>query len=161
VPLTGPRGFRPYSPSPTVGLEVSALGKKIEEDEQRFARAVGERAARLRKDRGITQKEMAERLGVSQPHVSFIENGETRLHGEMIAKLARTLGVSADELLGLKAPRPHSTATTSTRKFSRVLQQFSQLPERDQRAVVRLITSLLASHDDGTRRPRRQPDEAP
>ena len=41
-------------------------------EEQAFTRAVGQRAARLRKERGITQIEMAKRLGVSQPHVPLI-----------------------------------------------------------------------------------------
>jgi transcriptional regulator with XRE-family HTH domain len=137
---------RPYSALRTVGMEPSVLGKKDFEEEAGFSRAVGERAARFRKERGITQKEMAERLGVSQPHVSFYERGETRLHAEMLAKVARILRVSADELLGIKTPKsPDAASAAMSAKSRRLLQQVSELPERDQRAVVRLIRSLVSS----------------
>jgi transcriptional regulator with XRE-family HTH domain len=37
--------------------------------------------ARLRRERGITQVELAEMLGVPQPMISAYENGGLRLHG--------------------------------------------------------------------------------
>jgi len=58
--------------------------------------------ARLRRERGITQVELAEILGIAQPMVSAYENGGLRLHGELIVELTKILDVSADQLLGLK-----------------------------------------------------------
>jgi len=119
------------------------VGKKIQVEEQAFTRAVGQRAARLRKERGITQIEMAKQLGVSQPHVSLIESGETRLHGEMVARLAGVLGVSADVLLGI-VPLKGRSSSPERGKFWKAFQLAAQLPERDQRAVARLISSPAA-----------------
>jgi transcriptional regulator with XRE-family HTH domain len=133
--------LQPYS----VGLEECVLAKKRLEGDA-FAKELGERAARLRKERGITQKEMAERLGVTQPHVSFYESGAMRLHGELIAKLAQVLDVSADVVLGLAAHRQRPAAQSHAPKLPRTLLRVSSLPERDQRAVFRLISSLAASH---------------
>ena len=59
---------------------------------------------------------MAKRLGVSQPHVSLIESGETRLHGEMVAKLASILEVFAEEILGL-APTKARAGSPERGKF--------------------------------------------
>ncbi|MBM4258227.1 MAG: helix-turn-helix transcriptional regulator [Deltaproteobacteria bacterium] len=42
--------------------------------------APGQRVAQLRKERGLTQQELAERLGISQPVVSDYECGALRLH---------------------------------------------------------------------------------
>src|SRR5262249_1579673 len=64
---------------------------------------IAERFRRLRREKGITQVEMAELLGTSQPIVSDYERGLLRLHGELIVKLVEILDCSADELLGTQA----------------------------------------------------------
>jgi DNA-binding XRE family transcriptional regulator len=79
-------------------LEV-LLARKIQHEKEE---TIGQRMARLRRERGITQVELAEILGVPQPMISAYENGDLRLHGELIVELAKVLDVSADQLLGLK-----------------------------------------------------------
>lgn len=64
-------------------LEVIALGRT----ERKQAETIGERLARLRRERGITQVELAEMLGVVQPMISDYERGLLRLHGELIVQL--------------------------------------------------------------------------
>jgi transcriptional regulator with XRE-family HTH domain len=103
---------------------------------------VGERLARLRRERGITQAELARMLGVVQPMVSDYERGELRLHGQLIIELTRILGVSADELLGLDKPR--GNASVKNRRLLRRLQQLERLPRRDQQALLRTIDAFLA-----------------
>jgi transcriptional regulator with XRE-family HTH domain len=114
-----------------------ARAKKSEPDE-----TIGQRLARLRKERGITQTELAAELGVTQSHVSEWERGNLRLHGELIAELTRLLGVSADELLGLTAPGQRTT--TGNRRLVRRLHDFDKLPKRDQEALLRTIDAFLA-----------------
>lgn len=114
-------------------------GQKASRAEQ----APGQRVAQLRKERGLTQQEMAERLGVSQPVVSDYECGALRLHGELIAKLAAILAVSADEILGL-TPLIDRTGALKNRKLHRRLQQLDRLPQRDQQALLRTIDAFLA-----------------
>ena len=96
---------------------------------------IGQRLARLRKERGVTQTELASELGVTQSHVSEWERGNLRLHGELIAEISRLLGVSADELLGLSASdeRP----TSKNRRLVRRLKHFDKLSKRDQEALLR------------------------
>ncbi len=43
------------------------------------ADTLGQRMARLRRERGLTQVELAERLSVTQPAISDYENDDTRL----------------------------------------------------------------------------------
>ncbi|MBZ0114068.1 MAG: helix-turn-helix domain-containing protein [Thermoanaerobaculia bacterium] len=47
------------------------------------------------------QVQLGERLGVTRSHVSEWERGNLRPHGELIVEIARTLQVSANQLLGL------------------------------------------------------------
>lgn len=61
---------------------------------------LGRNLAQARKDRGMTQQELAERLSVTRQTVSRWESGTALPDVETVAKLAGILQVSADTLLG-------------------------------------------------------------
>jgi len=103
----------------------------------------GARLARLRRDKGITQIELAERLGVTQSVVSDYERDVLRLNSELIVQLIEILGVSADELLGV-AKTPAGNAPMKNRRLYRQLQNIEKLPKRDQQALLRTIDAFLA-----------------
>lgn len=104
---------------------------------------IGERIARLRKERGITQKELADMLGVTQPVVSDYEHGELRVHGELIIRLAKILRTSANEILGQEKNGKTETAMKN-RRLQRRLQAIDKLPKRDQEALLRTIDAFLS-----------------
>lgn len=62
---------------------------------------IGDNVKRLRKQKGITQEILAERMHVSIAAVSKWERNETLPDISMVLPLASYFGVSADELLGL------------------------------------------------------------
>ena len=53
--------------------------------------SIGARISHLRKDKGMTQKELAKRLEVSQPVVSDYENDVIRLPADIVGKIAQVL----------------------------------------------------------------------
>jgi transcriptional regulator with XRE-family HTH domain len=59
---------------------------------------LGEHVASLRRRRGLTQEEIAERMDVSRNHVSDIELGARNVGIWSYLRLARALDVSAAEL---------------------------------------------------------------
>jgi transcriptional regulator with XRE-family HTH domain len=65
-----------------------------------------------RKKKGLTQKDIAAALEVSQSNVSNYEKGNYSLSSEQIIKLVKVLECSADYLLGLIDEEP----TAATRK---------------------------------------------
>jgi transcriptional regulator with XRE-family HTH domain len=105
---------------------------------------VGSRIARLRRDKGLTQVELAERLGVTQPAVSDYENDDIRLPADVVVQIARILGVSTDELLGLKETPGKATSSPKNRRLYRRLQDIEKLPRRDQQALLRTIEAFLS-----------------
>ena len=56
--------------------------------------------AALRGERGLSQEELAQAVGVSRRVIAYYEAESTQPPGALLADLARTLKVSADELLG-------------------------------------------------------------
>jgi transcriptional regulator with XRE-family HTH domain len=103
---------------------------------------IAQRLRRLRREKGISQVEMAELLDVSQPIVSAYERGLLRLHGELIVKLREILDCSADELLGLQERK--ATNSGSNLRMARRLQQIKLLPKSDQEALRRVIDAFIS-----------------
>jgi transcriptional regulator with XRE-family HTH domain len=62
---------------------------------------IGERLADLRKDKGLRQKELADRLGVKEKTVSAYENDLTAPSDRVQDEIARFFDVSLDYLHGL------------------------------------------------------------
>jgi len=62
---------------------------------------LGHRLKRVRQDRGYTQEQLAEMVGINLKQVGRHENGETKPDGEIVARYAQALEVSTDYLLGV------------------------------------------------------------
>jgi transcriptional regulator with XRE-family HTH domain len=107
------------------------------------AASIGTRIAQLRKERGLTQKELAERLAVTQPVVSDYENDVIRIPADVVVAIAKILAVSTDELLGLK-PEARSAAAVKNRRLSRRLQAIDALPKRDQESLLGTIDAFIS-----------------
>lgn len=60
---------------------------------------VGRNAARLRRDAGLTQEQLAERSGFSQQYISDLERGLCNPTVVTLYELAEALGVSHLELV--------------------------------------------------------------
>ena len=61
---------------------------------------LNEKMRQLRAERGITQKELARRLGVSPSAVGMYEQGRRVPDSRTLSRIAAALDCSADELLG-------------------------------------------------------------
>ncbi len=62
----------------------------------------GEKLRQLRKEKKLTQKELAALIGVKNSVISFYELGDRIPSPEVIRRLAIALHVSADYLLGIE-----------------------------------------------------------
>jgi putative transcriptional regulator len=59
-----------------------------------------------RTERGLTQQELAERVGVSRKTINTVENGVFIPSTTLALKLAATLGTTVEHLFELKADEP-------------------------------------------------------
>lgn len=106
----------------------------------------GERIERLRKARGLTQEELAERIGSTQRVIAYYEGETTHIPSNLLVPLAKALRISVDELLGLKRDQIQSPRYAS---LWRKLKKAEALSKKDQKAVLHYIEALLAKARNG------------
>jgi transcriptional regulator with XRE-family HTH domain len=104
--------------------------------------SLGRRLARLRKERGVTQVELAQAVDLAQSNVSDYERDVCRPNADMILKIATKLRVSTDELLGHRMNLKEGPVIS--RKLLRRVIEIEKLPRRDQQALLRTIDAFLA-----------------
>ena len=123
-----------------IAMERTAMA--ISQDEREFFVALGSRIAQHRKDSNLTQVQLAETLGVSQPTMNAYELGQRRVPVSALPVLAKALGVGLEELLG------ESTAATKKRgpapKLQQQVERLAQLPKAQQRVVMQMLDGVLA-----------------
>ena len=99
---------------------------------------IGERVARLRKERGFTQKELALKTGLIQALI--YERDKLRLNAEMILRFTAALEITTDELLQPGGPKP---ARKPSRRVLRRLEQIEALPSPQQSVLLKTIDTFL------------------
>ena len=71
---------------------------------------IGQRIRKFRKANGLSQDELAEKVGISVTHMSHIETGNTKLSLPVLVALSEALDVHADDLLFNRATVSRSQA---------------------------------------------------
>ena len=112
----------------------------MDEDDKLFIRALGKRIAACRKACGLTQAQVGEKLGFTQPHIQAFESGRRRISVTDLPKLADLLGVSVEELLGL-SEKPGRRGRPSM--LQRQFEQASRLSRKQQQFVAQVMDAVL------------------
>lgn len=110
--------------------------------DQEFFKALGIRIAQARKVQGLTQQQVADRLGVAQHTYAQYELGIRRVPASTLPQLAQDLGMTMDELMGQNEhprvkPGPPS-------KLQQQVERISHLPKAQQRFVMQMLDTVLA-----------------
>ena len=98
--------------------------------------------SRIRKQRGMTQAEVADALGLPQGLISNYEKGARRLHSDLIVRFAKLFKVTTDELLGHKIPKNRKSDNFGLHLVKRI-KQIESLSKSRQKAVLQSIDMML------------------
>lgn len=71
-----------------------ATTKKITKQDYRLGRKI----QKIRKEKGLTQEKLAEKVGVSTTWIGYIETGYRRPNLKMIYKIARALDANVKDI---------------------------------------------------------------
>ena len=89
-----------------------------------------------RKDRGMTQEELAEKVGVGSRHIMAIENEGKNPGYDVLTKIIQTLDFSADLIF-----RPDTVKHTAEQDL--FINEFMACNDNEQRIVMETMRSLI------------------
>lgn len=101
----------------------------------------GKRLAELRRVAGLTQKQLGEKVGVSNRVIHYYEGETDYPPAHLIEPLAKALNVSVEELLGVKAIKQQRDPQHAA--LWRRLKKIETLPKQDQRALLHYLDALV------------------
>ena len=103
---------------------------------------MGAHLAQLREATGLTQKQLAEKLGVPPSNITFWERCEKPPRAEMLSKIATALDVSVDTLLKVSPVTPKKAIAKG--KLQEVFEKVSKLPRRQQQKIIEMAEGFLS-----------------
>jgi len=101
----------------------------------------GQRLAKLRKAAGITQTAFAQEIGISQRMMAYYEGPTAHPPANLLAPMARALGVSVDTLLGVETSKRRAKATDT--RLARRLQEIEKLGAAEKRQIMQIIDTFI------------------
>lgn len=116
---------------------------------------IGEKIKLLREKRGLTQEELAEKIGVSKSSISQWENGMKEPRMGMIQKVADLFGVTKSYIIENETQEYDPDALEildmleNNYDLKMLFMKTSKLSETDKRRIAKIIqASLPENHDD-------------
>jgi len=107
---------------------------------------LGKKLAALRKQRGLTQQQLADALGQSQSVVVYYERRAVNPSLELLQKLATFYGVAVTELVADAAPTPKPTPRRHgpPSAFEARWERVRRLPRRKQAELLEMLDDAIA-----------------
>lgn len=99
----------------------------------------GDNLKKVRKEKGLSQEALAEKINVVRQTISKWEKGLSIPDGDMLIKLSQVLEVPVEALLGSKGPLENTTAVNQAIQF----QIINSLLENSQRGSAKMSGIMI------------------
>jgi transcriptional regulator with XRE-family HTH domain len=106
-----------------------------------FRVRLGRRLAEIRRQRGLSQGDLAEALGTATESISRIERAAAVPSLGLLARIASVLGVEVEDMFSTKPPAAHTRTEPAAAKLVALV---AGKPEAVRRRVLRLVRLYLA-----------------
>lgn len=100
---------------------------------------------KTRKDLGLTQKEMADKLGISRTAYRNLEKGETKVYSSHISAMARLSGKNEEELVLGYIPR--ASEEQHLREMDNLAERMKTMQEQYEARIQDLLAKLAEKDD--------------
>lgn len=107
-----------------------------------MSQGFADRLKQLRKQRDLSQAQLAEAVGVHQNHIGRYERGESQPSADALRRLADALGVSTDYLIEGTSDEA-AKARFEDRDLLRQFQEVERLPDSDKALVKSFLDAFL------------------
>ena len=105
---------------------------------------IGGRLRAIRIRRGLTQKELGERVGLTREAIASYEAGRAQIMGTTLIDVVTVLRVSADRILGMEI-QTAETPAISKRWFKRMA-IVESLPEAVKKHIFRTLDDVIKAN---------------
>jgi transcriptional regulator with XRE-family HTH domain len=122
-------------------FSVMGFTVMTEEETQRFHEELGKRIARRRKELGLTQIQLAERIEATQKIVTSYERATRQMPAWRLPVIAQALETTPEELLGVGEQKRGRGRES---RFEQQLERLKQLPRSEQQFVMKMLDNALA-----------------
>lgn len=120
--------------------DVMAIGRPASKDAPIF----GQRLAALRRGKGLSQRELAEKLNTTREAIDYYERRAQNPTLDLIQRLAEALDVTVAELLGSE-PQPVRARPGPVPQLQLRFEQIKQLPRQQQEFVLHFLDTVLGT----------------
>jgi len=107
--------------------------------------AFGERLNALREAAGLSQAQVADKLGMAQRTYSHWERRPVALRHDQLEALAAALGITLADLVG--APEGKQRSSGPVGKAKTLFERVSALPRERQKRILATVEDMLAAHE--------------
>ena len=105
--------------------------------------AYGRHLAKLRAAANLTQQQLAEAAEVQQSNIAFWERSAKPPRGEVLPRLAKTLGVSVETLLHMEDGKSAKAHRGPPSRIEKLMEDVSKLPRRRQKKIADVLEALI------------------
>ncbi len=101
----------------------------------------GERLTRFRNKAGYSQRDLARETGISQRMIAYYEKQTQYPPTHLLPILAKALGTSADELLGIEKEK-----SNGKKKDARLWRRFNQVEKmegKEKRQILQILDTFI------------------
>ena len=100
---------------------------------------IGRRIQEIRKQRGLTQEQLAERVNISPHYLSALERGVYNIKLDLLVDILNILNCSADEVF------QDVVDSSSKIKASQLSEKLKGLPLHEQRKILEVVEIMIAN----------------
>ena len=136
----------PFTPTarPMLMTTITHPPLAVNIKDESFFKDLGTRVALARKERNITQVQLAATLGIAQQTLAHYEGGRLRLPASLLPALAQELQLPVEALLGQPSTAKAAAKRGPAPKLAQHMERISALPKTQQKFVMQMIETVLA-----------------
>ena len=104
---------------------------------------IGNNLQSIRKRRGLTQKELGDKIGLTRESIASYESGRSHLLVTTLLDMASILKVKVNEILGIDH---QTTEITISRRWAKRMDIIESLPESIKKHILRTLDDVIKAN---------------